>query len=362
MRLPRRNIRQARTPFPLEERESYEPEDPGRPHHEIAESPSYRSSSEPKLRAVSNPTTDAATTGGLAVRPYSFGQSSHLTTEKADLYKEASAQIAADLGQQLAESLPGFTVEPGPLIEVEPGQDIVEDIDAFDVASVRSGHAACAAALTELGLALSLVTGMLGGAAMPPGPARKLTLIERRVLDLLGQTFVDAAKQTLLIDEDLQVDRSRDGAFNAADDDESGARIGFSFGVQGPSGGGRLILSYNLTTIQEFSDIIDARLSGRRSSEQVVSNPETATALQPVPIPFSVGLGRIELSARQLVELQVGDVIRTSHPVDSDLVASAGDVDLFGVRLGQHGNTLTAHITTASSPSGALAQARTGAT
>lgn len=293
------------------------------------------------------------------MRPYSFGQSSHLTAEKVALYNEAAEQIATDLTKALSDSLPGFTIEAGSLLEVGDGEDIVEEVDSFDVASVRNGAALCAAVVTEVGLALTLVTAMLGGAGLPPGPARPLTLIERRVLDLLGQLFLETATSTLMITEEVKVDRSRDGAFTAADDDESAARIGFSFGVHGSAGGGRLILAFDLPTIQDFSDAIDARLSGRRSVEPVVTNPHTAKALEPVPIPFSVGLGSVSLTARQIVELEVGDVVRTNLPVASDLVASVGDVDLFGVRLGQQGQVLTAHITSASSPPGALAQART---
>lgn len=308
---------------------------------------------------MTNPTNDAAPAGGIAVRPYSFGQSSQLTAEKVALYKEAAEQIATDLSKTLSDTLAGFTVEAGALVEIAAGEEVVEDIDAFDNASVRTGHSLCAAVVTEVSLALTLVTAMLGGAGIPPGDPRKLTLIERRVLDLLGQVFVNTACDTLMISDELAVDRSRDGAFTAADDDETEARIGFSFGVQGPSGGGRLILAFDLNTIQEFSDAIDARLSGRRTTSPVVANPLTAAALEPVPIPFSVGLGRVSLTARQLVELEVGDVIRTNLPVSSDLVASAGEVDLFGVRLGQQGHALTAHITSANSPTGALAQART---
>ena len=305
------------------------------------------------------PTTDAATAGALDVRPYSFGQSSHLTAEKVALYNEAAAQVAGDISRTLADSLTGFTVEPGALIEVEAGDEIVEGIESFDTASVRNGRALCAGVVTELGLALTLVTAMLGGAAIPAGDPRKLTVIEQRVLDLLGQVFVDTARETLLINDELNVDRSRDGAFTAADEEETAARVGFSFSMKGPGGGGRLILAFDLATIQEFSDAIDSRLSGRRTAAPVVADPQAAAALQAVPIPFSVGLGSVSLTAKQLVELEIGDVIQTSLPVASDLVASVGEIDLFGVRLGQHGQALTAHITSASSPTGPLAQART---
>jgi hypothetical protein len=299
---------------------------------------------------VTNPHPDLETTGAPvaadgAATPYSFGQSAHLTAEKSALYKEAATQIATDLSKALNDTLTGFAVEAGALIEADAGHDVVDDAAGYDTASVRFDHRTCATVITELPLALTLVTGMLGGAGFPAGDPRPLTSIERRVLDLLGQRFIDIACDTLLIDDELQVDRSRDGAFAAADDDETDARIGFSFGVTGPNGGGRLILTFDLVTLQQFSDVIDARLSGRRVVVPVMANPQTATALEPVPVAFSVGMGQISLTARDIVELRVGDVIRTRLPVDSDLVASVGDVDLFGVQLGQSGRQLTAHIT-----------------
>ncbi len=309
-----------------------------------------------------NPESSTPVSPGTAVgaaTPYSFGESAHLTTEKADLYKEAATQIASDLAKSLADSLVGFTVEAGALIEADAGHEVVDDPSAYDSASVRFDHHICASVVTELPLALTLVTGMLGGASFPPGDPRPLTPIERRVLDLLGQQFVDVARDTLLIDEALVLDRSRDGAFAAADSKETGARVGFSFGIDGPHGSGRLILVFDLVTVQRFSDVIDVRLSGRRVVPKVVANPHTAAALQPVPLSFCVGMGQVGLSAREVVELEVGDVIRTRLPVDSDLMASIGDIVLFGVQLGQTGKHLTAEITSNLSPNGALAHART---
>ncbi len=308
---------------------------------------------------MTTPPPEAAPTRPTSATPYSFGESAHLTAEKSALYKEAATQIATDLTRVIADTLVGFSIEAGALIEADAGHNVVDDPENYDTASVRLDRSMAAAVVTELPLALTLVTGMLGGAGFPPGDARKLTLIERRVLDLLTQRFVDTARETLLVDDSLELDRSRDGAFAAADDDETEARIGFSFGIHGPSGGGRLLLVFDLAAIQQFSDVIDARLSGRRVTAPSLADPHTAAALQPVPVPFSVGLGHVGLTAREVVELRVGDVIRTRLPVNSDLVASVGNVDLYGVRIGQIGNQLTAEISSTTSPHGPLPQTRT---
>ncbi len=287
--------------------------------------------------------------------PYSFGKSAHLTTEKSALYTEAAHQIASDMSEQLTDWLQGFTVEAGSLIEAEPGDELHDRVDDFDEATIlgnldTSGPERCGSVLTEFSLGLTLTAGLLGGSTMASGEPRPLTSIERRVLDLVSVNFVEVAARTLLIGQGglngnpLVIDRSRDGAFAASDDDAPSARVGFSFRIQGPGGSGLMILGIDVWALQKFSDTIDVRLSGRRAAIPTVVNPLTAAALGSVPIPFAVGLGRINLTAREVVGLQEGDVIRTRQSVDADVIASVDAVDLFIVRLGQRGQTLTAEI------------------
>jgi flagellar motor switch protein FliM len=104
------------------------------------------------------------------------------------------------------------------------------------------------------------------------------------------------------------------------------------------------VLAFDLWVLQTFSDVIDTRLSGRRTSLVAASDPATRAALASVPLPFTVGLGRISLTAQQVVELREGDVVRTGQPVDSDMIAAVDGVELFLVRLGQSNHRLTAEV------------------
>jgi hypothetical protein len=280
------------------------------------------------------------------VRPHSFGESANLTSEKASLYKEATHQIALDMGTKLADWLPGFTVEETRLIEAEPGQPLTEEPDGYDSSSALIDTEPACSILTELSLGLTLVTGLLGGSTMPAGKPRELTSVEERVLDLVTTTFLEAAATTLLIEGAVAATHDKEGGVFGGRDEETDARLGLEFVVQGPGGGGLIILGFQLWALQKFSDTVDARLAGRRTAVVVPDsiNDDAAVALNSVPVPFVVNLGQINLTAGEVVELQEGDVIKTRVAVDSPAIASVGTVNLFIVRLGRAGQQLVAEI------------------
>lgn len=275
--------------------------------------------------------------------PYSFGRSAHLTSEKSSLYQEAAGEIARGAAAVLDDWLPGFTVDAEPIIEAEAGQELVEDIAEFDVVEIVGVFGECGSVVVELPLAITLVSGLLGGTSMPAGEPRPLTSIEVRVLDLLTSQLLEQTASTLLV-TDTHINRSVDEGFAAAHDEDPEARIGFALRLHGLGGDGLMTFGFELSALQEFSDLVDRRLSGRRTAEPVRTNPEMAAALQPVPIPLTVGFGRVELTAREVVGLCAGDVIRTRQAVTDDLVASVGDTRLFAVRLGQRGTRLVAEL------------------
>ncbi|MDH3679561.1 MAG: FliM/FliN family flagellar motor switch protein [Acidimicrobiia bacterium] len=275
--------------------------------------------------------------------PYVFGRPSQLSDEKAHLYRDAAEQIAIEGEAAIGQWMPGCTIEAGPVSEFEPGEPLVTDEAGHDLVPLVADVVPCGILSTELSLGLMLVSGTLGGGSKGEIPPRPLTSIEIRVLDLVTTSFLAVASRVLLVDE-MTIQRGRSEGFRATDDDTPKARIGFTFTVQGPREEGRLVLGVDADALQTFSDAIDRRLSGNRPTAPTQPSPLTALALQPVPLYLTVGVGRAELTAREVVELRAGDVIRTRVPVTADLVASAGDRDLFKVQVVQRGRQLTAEI------------------
>ncbi len=281
--------------------------------------------------------------GESNVLPFEFGKPAQLSAEKMNLYREAASQIAIDAETALQEWLPGCSIEADPLTEVEPGVDLLPDEEGFDCAPITGATSSCGVLAVELQLGLMLVGGTLGGASAVEIEARPLTSIEVRVLDLISNSMLAAACRTLLLD-DVVIERGRGDGFQAGDDDRPRARVGFNFGVQGLGERKVMMIGFDVDALQRFSDAIDLRLSGRQITTPIDPSPLTELALRPVPVHLTVGVGKARLTAREVVELQVGDVIRTRVPVTADLIASAGTTDLFEVRLAQRGNQLVAEV------------------
>lgn len=276
--------------------------------------------------------------------PYSFGESAQLTTEKLALYLEAAGQMAIDMEASLTDWLPGLSVEATQLLEADSAGDLNIESELVDTSSTTLEGQSCGRVVTEAELALSLVTGLLGGSGMTVGEPRPLTTVEQRVLDLLTVSCLEAVAKTLLIEGEVSSTHDNDGSFVVGDDDSPEPSVAFDFRVAGPAGGGRLILSFDLWVLQRFSDAVDARLSGRQSVEAAGADPAARNALAAVPVDLVIELGRVTLTAREVVNLQPGDVVRTGLSVDQHPAATIDSIELFDVRLAQRGPRLTAEV------------------
>jgi flagellar motor switch protein FliM len=73
-------------------------------------------------------------------------------------------------------------------------------------------------------------------------------------------------------------------------------------------------------------------------------NPALVSALQAVPLPFTVRFGAVQLPGADLDQLAVGDVVRLAHPVDQPLVAEVDGQPLFLARPGRRGRRLAIEI------------------
>lgn len=275
--------------------------------------------------------------------PYEFGRPSQLSDEKAALYRDAAGRIATEAQDAIGRWTPGFTLEVSDVTEIAAGAPVAPDDPAYDIAPLVTGPISCGLLAVQESLGLMLVSGTVGGGSKPEIEARPLTSIEVRVLDLVAASILEVAQRVLLTD-DLGIERGRGDGFQASDDETPKSRVGFSFTVHGPREEGNLVLAIDIEALQRFSDAIDRRLSGSRPTAPIPPSPLTAQALEPVPLFLTVGVGRAELTAREVVELRQGDVIRTRVPVQAPLVASAGDKELFEVRVVEQGRRLVAEI------------------
>ena len=89
--------------------------------------------------------------------------------------------------------------------------------------------------------------------------------------------------------------------------------------------------------------------SGRRKSIQnLVTTPDdqlkTKELIKGVEFPFVVSLGQIDSKASEVMNLQVGDVIRLNTKVTDYLIATVGDVPKYKCKPGQVGSNLAVEV------------------
>ncbi|MFH1859440.1 MAG: FliM/FliN family flagellar motor switch protein [bacterium] len=89
--------------------------------------------------------------------------------------------------------------------------------------------------------------------------------------------------------------------------------------------------------------------SGRRKSIQnLVTTPEdqvrTKELMKDVEFPFVVTLGQIDSKASDVMNLQVGDVIRLHTKITDHLIATVGDIPKYKCKPGQIGSNLAVEI------------------
>ncbi len=272
---------------------------------------------------------------------YNLGATMILPPDKRQVFEQAARQIGRNAAELLEEWLPGYTVEANDLIEVEPGGSAVENTDEFDRTGLVGRHGPSGVLLVELPLALTFITGLLGGAALPCGDPKPLTAVETRVLDLITGPLVNSAAETLLAGS-ITLDRVANSGFLASSDQT--ASFGFDFTINGPAGGGRLVLQLDTQAMQELSDLIDRRLSRDRQPGQSQISPAAVHALEYVPMQIGVGFGPIQLPAAHIADLRPGDVIRTGQAVGAQPSAFVGQVRLFEGTLGKIENRLVLEI------------------
>jgi flagellar motor switch protein FliM len=92
----------------------------------------------------------------------------------------------------------------------------------------------------------------------------------------------------------------------------------------------------------------DTKGIDRKSIQQLVSSPEDREKMQKLlktsELSFIVTLGKIESTASEIMNLQVGDVIRLKTKINDDLIVTIGGVPKFACKPGRVGSNIGVEI------------------
>ena len=106
-----------------------------------------------------------------------------------------------------------------------------------------------------------------------------------------------------------------------------------------------MTIAMSASQLQDYSEEVDRRIAGLLASKSDEPNAQIVRAVQPVVVELIAGFEPLQVSARQLADLQIGDVIRTRQSINRPLIARVGGERLFHIRAAQRGQRLVAELT-----------------
>lgn len=101
-----------------------------------------------------------------------------------------------------------------------------------------------------------------------------------------------------------------------------------------------------IATIQPVLDALAVKPERELTGPQAVAAQQLQGTMQDVALPVTVAFDPISLPSKDLLQLEVGDVLPLRHPTNEPLTMSADGVILAKAVPGSHGNRLACQIVT----------------
>lgn len=199
-----------------------------------------------------------------------------------------------------------------------------------------------------LPIAMAAVDRLLGGIGDGGEAKRPPTEIEAQLI----ATVIERALRELayafesLMRIDAHIARAEHNPQFAQIGAPSDMVIVISFETKIGSEIGPMSLAMPFDTIVPILDVISSQSIVDRDEVEVVSfHHRLDDALRAVPVDLSVRFGTVALGAREILDLQVGDVIPLAHPINEPVTVMVDGLPFFHAVTGRRGKRLACVVT-----------------
>ncbi|MEM7273207.1 MAG: FliM/FliN family flagellar motor switch protein [Actinomycetota bacterium] len=270
-----------------------------------------------------------------------FQQARLLTNDRAQMVSRTGEKLAEVFQDELSRWLSDPKVVPG-----APEQTTLVDMVTpnTDLVVVKSLYQTTYGLITiDQQLALGMVAVLCGGLAQPAPDTRPLSRLETGVIDLLLQPLLAISIELFELEPaELGAHFATASALPHHQPDPV-IMVPLTVTVSGIEG--TVTVGLTATMLQRYSEEMDRRIAGQIAAKRDEPNVQIVRAVQPVTVELIAGFEPLQVPARQLVGLQVGDVLRTRQSITRPLVARVGGERLFQIRAAQEGQRLVAELT-----------------
>ena len=199
-----------------------------------------------------------------------------------------------------------------------------------------------------LSVAMAAVDRLLGGSGSGVYPNRPLSDIEsglvrgltQRVLRELSYAF----ESLVAIDAQLVMQESNPQFAQIAAPTEMVVVASFDMRIGDQVGQATLCLPYSALQGVLDSFVGKTQFGGHGAAERSAAQGQVATRLQQAVVEVNVAFNPITLSSRDIVGLQLGDVVPLNHRVDAPLTVSVAGVACHAAVTGRKGKRLACLI------------------
>jgi flagellar motor switch protein FliM len=290
-------------------------------------------------------------------RVYDFRRQSTLSREHVRTMQIVQETFARGFSTMLASQLRSVTQVTIRSIEQHSYDEYVRDLPNPTLLTLLSLSPLSGAAILQLPLdvAFCAVELMMGGGGTMEQPARPLTELElqlvRGIIERALPELRYAFEPVVATEPKVVSQESNPQYAQIAAPTDMVIVVSYDIRIETISGVATLCIPFS--SLQPHLDALSA--TSLYGSQSMVNLAESRERLQShlgeTPVTVSAQFRPVGMTANDIVQLQVGDVVSLSHPLDEPLTLLVGSTPTFHARIGRRNRRLAVLIDGAADPS-----------
>lgn len=283
-------------------------------------------------------------------KPYDFRRQSTLSREHVRTMQIVQETFARGFSTMLASQLRSVTHVSITSIEQHSYDEYVRDLPNPTLLTLLSLSPLSGAAILQLPLAVAFcaVELMMGGSGHVVQPARPLTELELQLVrGIIEQALPElryAFEPVVVTDPKVVSQESNPQYAQIAAPTDMVIVVSYEVRIDTIVGVATLCIPFS--SLQPHLDALSASsLFGGQSMVNLAESRERLKDhLDETPVTVSAQFRPVGMTARDIVRLEIGDVVLLSHPLDEPLTLLVGETPTFHARIGRRNRRLAVLI------------------
>jgi flagellar motor switch protein FliM len=302
------------------------------------------------IAEISTPQPEASEASDKGVHEFDFRRPNTFSRDHVRALAIVHETFARQVGTVLSTSLRAVSQVTVSSVDQVPYDDYIAASPNPSLLAVVSLEPLSGAGILQvpLPLAMSVLDRLLGGSGTGPYPFRALTDIEEglisEVLDRCLEELASAFESLVAIEPEIVQLESNPQFSQIAAPSDMVVVVVFDTRIGGQEG--QLSLCIPFASLQPRLEAITGHsLAGdRRFGDVTGAAAAMDRTMHDVPVDVTVRFDTVTLTSREVVGLEVGDVLPLGHPSTSPLTVLAGEIPVFAAVPGRKRKRLACRI------------------